>query len=71
MPAWTPLLLIFYRRPWMCNIKPAEEIPLKVILENRLDEKVVLWFYLGVLYTTGACKWLTIGMESEHVGSKC
>lgn len=55
----------------MCNIKPAEEIPLKVILENRLDEKVVLWFYLGVLYTTGACKWLTIGMESEHVGSKC
>lgn len=33
--------------------KPAGEIPLKVILENRLDEKVVLWFYLGVLYTTG------------------
>lgn len=65
MPSWTPLLLIFYRRPWMCNIKPAEEIPLKVILANRLDEKVVLWFYLGVLYTTGRANGLRLGWKAN------
>lgn len=32
------------------NINAACEIRSKVILENRLDRKVVLWFYPGVVF---------------------
>lgn len=52
---------------WMRNINPADEIPLKVILENRLDRKVVLWFYLGVLFPfrKGVADGLRLGWKAH------
>ncbi|MHC2259509.1 hypothetical protein ACVIVC_001280 [Sinorhizobium meliloti] len=51
--------------PLDVQYKTRRRIPLKVILENRLDEKVVLWFYLDVLYTRGRANGLRLGWKAN------
>lgn len=49
------------------NINPDAEIRLKVILENRLDRKVVLWFYPGVVFpgSKGVANGLRLGWKAH------